>query len=165
MSGITYRPGDATDPAGDGPKVVAHVCNDAGGWGRGFVLAVSRRWPEPEAAYRSWHAGRAGRFGLGATQFVEVGPDLWVANMVAQAGFSRGPGRPAIRYPALASCLAHVAGWATANNASVHMPRIGCGLAGGRWDEVEPIVARSLAGISVTVYDLPQAPLAGAGCG
>ncbi len=40
--------------------MVAHVCNDIGGWGKGFVLAVSRRWPEPEAAYRAWHRGAVG---------------------------------------------------------------------------------------------------------
>src|SRR4029077_8760714 len=33
------------------------VCNDAGGWGKGFVIAVSRRWPEPERRYRAWHRG------------------------------------------------------------------------------------------------------------
>ena len=26
-------------------------------------------------------------------------------------------------------------------SASVHMPRIGCGLAGGKWEEIEPIAA------------------------
>lgn len=51
---ITYHIGDATAPDGRGPGVIAHVCNDSGGWGKGFVLAVSRRWPEPEAAYRRW---------------------------------------------------------------------------------------------------------------
>jgi O-acetyl-ADP-ribose deacetylase (regulator of RNase III) len=50
---VTYVIGDATAPGGPGPGVIAHVCNDSGGWGKGFVLAVSRRWPEPEAAYRS----------------------------------------------------------------------------------------------------------------
>jgi O-acetyl-ADP-ribose deacetylase (regulator of RNase III) len=35
------------------------------------------------------------------------------------------------------------------------MPRIGCGLAGGRWDKIEPIVVRTLCdhGIYTTVYD------------
>jgi hypothetical protein len=39
--------------------------------------------------------------------------------------------------------------------ASVHMPRIGCGPAGGEWPLVEPLVAGRLAGrgIPVTVYD------------
>jgi hypothetical protein len=35
------------------------------------------------------------------------------------------------------------------------MPRIGCGLAGGRWDQVEPIIIQTLCGrdIPTTVYD------------
>jgi hypothetical protein len=36
------------------------------------------------------------------------------------------------------------------------MPRIGCGLAGGTWDKIEPIIERTLLakGIEVVVYDL-----------
>ncbi|MZD09519.1 Appr-1-p processing protein, partial [Streptomyces sp. SID5785] len=39
--------------------------------------------------------------------------------------------------------------------ATVHMPRIGCGLAGGRWSRVEPMVTERLVrrGTPVTVYD------------
>ena len=39
--------------------------------------------------------------------------------------------------------------------ASVHMPRIGCGLAGGKWEEIEPIITDELTsqGIEVSVYD------------
>jgi hypothetical protein len=59
MSEITYIRGDATVPSVKGVKVIAHVCNDIGGWRKGFVLGVSRRWPEPEAAYRAWHRDRA----------------------------------------------------------------------------------------------------------
>jgi hypothetical protein len=35
------------------------------------------------------------------------------------------------------------------------MPRIGCGLAGGTWDRIEPLVARTLLArdVPVTVYD------------
>ncbi|MFD7653779.1 hypothetical protein ACFV4N_07340 [Actinosynnema sp. NPDC059797] len=41
------------------------------------------------------------------------------------------------------------------------MPRIGCGLAGGRWDLVEPLVTGELTdhGIPVTVYDVPGGPV------
>lgn len=70
MSEITYVRGAATSPHGKGVKLIVHVCNDPGGWGKEFVLALSRRWPEPEAAYRPWHRERAGNdFGLGAVQF------------------------------------------------------------------------------------------------
>jgi O-acetyl-ADP-ribose deacetylase (regulator of RNase III) len=61
---ISYLIGDATPPDRLGPGVIAHVCNDSGGWGKGFVLEISRLWPEPEAEYRRW--ARSGQdFGLG----------------------------------------------------------------------------------------------------
>jgi len=40
---IQYLKGDATDPKVHGTAIVAHICNDKGGWGKGFVLAVSKR--------------------------------------------------------------------------------------------------------------------------
>ncbi|SCE75950.1 O-acetyl-ADP-ribose deacetylase (regulator of RNase III), contains Macro domain [Micromonospora tulbaghiae] len=148
--------GDATSPQAKGRKIIAHVCNDLGGWGKGFVLAVSRRWPEPERDYREWHRQRAGNdFGLGAVRLVRVAPDLWVANMVGQRGMRRGSAGPPIRYDAVERCLAALAVQAEELGASVHMPRIGCGLAGGSWQRIEPLIRRALSerGIPVTVYD------------
>ncbi|MEV4945331.1 macro domain-containing protein [Streptomyces sp. NPDC053755] len=157
MRGITYIQGDATAPQGKGVKIIAHVCNDLGGWGKGFVRAVSRRWPEPEAAYRRWHRDRAGNdFALGAVQFVQVGPYLWVANMVGQRGMrtGRSTGVP-VRYEAIDTALGRVADRALELGASVHMPRIGCGLAGGKWSRIEPLITERLVGrgTAVTVYD------------
>jgi O-acetyl-ADP-ribose deacetylase (regulator of RNase III) len=51
---IAYHTGDATRPVGRGNKIIAHVCNDQGRWGKGFVMAISARWPLPEEAYRKW---------------------------------------------------------------------------------------------------------------
>ncbi|WP_329495915.1 macro domain-containing protein [Kitasatospora herbaricolor] len=154
---IDYVRGDATAPQGKGVKVIAHVCNDLGGWGKGFVLALSRRWPEPEAAFRRWHRERAANdFGLGAVQLVQVERLVHVANMVGQRGIrtSRSQGVP-VRYRAIDAALARLAPQALALGACVHMPRIGCGLAGGRWELVEPLVVARLtsAGVPVTVYD------------
>ena len=148
--------GDATSPQAKGPKIIAHVCNDLGGWGKGFVVAVSRRWPEPERQYRQWHRERASNdFGLGAIQVVQVAPDLWVANMIAQHGMKTGSHGPPIRYDAVRQCLDSVAEQAADLAASVHMPRIGCGLAGGRWERIERIVVETLVAndIATTVYD------------
>jgi O-acetyl-ADP-ribose deacetylase (regulator of RNase III) len=153
---LTIIKGDATSPQAKGRKVIAHVCNDLGGWGKGFVLAISRRWPEPERDFRDWHRHRAGNdFGLGATRLVQVTWDTWVANMVGQRGIRRGSGGPPIRYDALERCLATLADQVEGLGASVHMPRIGCGLAGGNWDRVEPLISRTMCvrGIPVTVYD------------
>ncbi|MFF2613628.1 macro domain-containing protein [Kitasatospora sp. NPDC058046] len=157
MEEITYVRGDATTPHGKGVKVIVHVCNDLGGWGKGFVLALSRRWPEPEAAYRRWHRERATNdFGLGAVQLVRVDPHVWVANLVGQRGIrtGRSTGVP-VRYEAIDTGLDALGGHALRLGASVHMPRIGCGLAGGRWERVEPLVTARLTdrGVPVTVYD------------
>ena len=157
MSAITYVIGDATAPTGDGARIICHVCNDIGGWGRGFVVALSNRWPEPEARYRAWHKqGEAAGFSLGAIQVVEVGSNLSVANMIAQRGVRPVDGVPPVRYDALARCLGALAEHARTASASVHMPRIGCGLAGGTWPEVEGIIKDTLGigGIPTYVYDL-----------
>ncbi|WP_326727496.1 macro domain-containing protein [Streptomyces phaeochromogenes] len=156
MSEITYVRGDATTPLGKGVKLIAHVCNDIGGWGKGFVLALSNRWPEPEAAYRRWHRERAGNdFALGTTQFVKVDRYVWVANMIGQRGTKTGSKGVPVRYEAIDTALAPLADKALELGASVHMPRIGCGLAGGKWSRVEPLIAERLIerGIKVTVYD------------
>jgi O-acetyl-ADP-ribose deacetylase (regulator of RNase III) len=159
MTIIRYLVGDATRPAGEGPRVIAHVCNDIGGWGRGFVVAVSARWAAPEVEYRRWHRGElAGLpFALGQVQLVEVEERLWVANMIGQHGVSARGGVPPVRYEAIEAALAGVAAFARQHGASVHMPRIGAGLAGGSWREIEPLIERTLCsvGIPVTVYDLP----------
>ena len=173
---ITYLNGDATKPTLSKGEtgLLVHVCNDVGGFGKGFVLALSNRWPYPEREYRRWHReGQdllAGKFQLGAIQVVPVqgDPPLSVVNMIAQEGYGKGnrnrhrssepDSRPPIRYDALEQCLTEV-GYlgksGPAQGASIHMPRIGCGLAGGKWGDVEPIIERTLSHAQVTVYDPP----------
>lgn len=145
---ITYVIGDATQPpiGGGGVRVICHVCNNVGVWGAGFVLAVSRRWVEPERAYRA-----AFRPQLGEVQLVRVEAGLYVANMIAQPSASRPV---ALDYTALANCLTWLAQYAE-RDWSFHMPRIGCGIAGGDWRRVDSIVRVALAEFPVTVYDLP----------
>lgn len=156
MSHITCIKGDATCPQAKGTKLICHICNDLGGWGKGFVVAISRRWKEPETQYRAWHAERnSNEFGLGAVQFVQVEPYIWVANMIGQRGMKHGSAGPPIRYEAVAECLQKIAVKAKELQASVHMPRIGCGLAGGDWARIEPLLEEHLCqqGLAVTVYD------------
>jgi O-acetyl-ADP-ribose deacetylase (regulator of RNase III) len=153
---INYLTGDATQPAGDGPKIIVHICNDVGGWGRGFVLAISKRWPEPERQFRAWHRGETGQpFALGEVQFVEVDESISVANLIGQHDIHTIDGIPPVRYDAIRKGLQTTAAKAKQTGASVHMPRIGCGLAGGKWELVSEIVERELTkeGVAVFVYD------------
>lgn len=142
---IEYTQGDATQPVAR-PAIIAHICNDAGGWGAGFVVAVSRRWDQPEKVYRLQSS-----LELGEVQFVSCGDGIEVANMIAQSD-PRLDG-PLVRYEALAECLAAVAELASLTGASIHMPRIGCGIGGGSWSKVEPIISHICRDIRVVVYD------------
>jgi O-acetyl-ADP-ribose deacetylase (regulator of RNase III) len=154
---LHYLIGDATSPIGDGQhRTIAHVCNDAGGWGRGFVLAISKRWKGPEAQYRAWSKRTDGSFALGMVTIVSVAPDLSVANMVAQHGYQNATNPVPLDYDALATCLRKLATKVVEHGGSVHMPRIGAGLAGGTWDQIEAIIEATLiaAGVDTYVYDL-----------
>jgi O-acetyl-ADP-ribose deacetylase (regulator of RNase III) len=156
MREIAYLVGDATAPKTPGPKMIVQVCNDIGAWGKGFVMALSKRWPKLESQYQAWYRERKSNdFGLGAVQFAQVEADLWVANMIGQHGIRRTKEGPPIRYSAVEKCLAKVALKAVELEASVHMPRIGCGLAGGKWEKIETIITRQLIekDIAVYVYD------------
>ena len=154
---IVYVTGDATCPTGSGKKMIVHVCNNRGGWGAGFVVALSRRWKEPERSYRLLaDLHRPEHIPMGQVDFATTDDDeIEVANMVAQEGFWDGASQIPLRYWALKECLEKVAEYARPRGFSIHMPRIGCGLAGGSWEDVEPILYDKLQGLEVTVYDLP----------
>ena len=153
MKNIIYLKGDATEPIGEGHKVIAHVCNDVGGWGAGFVLALSRKWKDPELSYRN---AIKEHLGLGDCSIAYVREDITVFNMIAQAGYVSAKNPVAIRYNALEICFEKMIEYIKFHNATIHMPRIGCGLAGGSWDKVEPIIKKHFSenDIQVYIYDL-----------
>jgi O-acetyl-ADP-ribose deacetylase (regulator of RNase III) len=154
---IKYIVGDATQPLGKGNKVIVHVCNDIGAWGAGFVKALSRKWPEPEQQYKEWFSKKDNPdayFGLGSVQVVCVEDKIWIANMIGQKGIRGRSSGPPVRYDAIAVGLEKIKRFAQSINASVHMPKIGSGLAGGNWDRIEDIIKKELDGVDVIVYEL-----------
>lgn len=152
---VEYINGDATRPKEPGTKIIVHVCNDIGKWGMGFVIALSRRWKKPEQEFLE--ASNRKDLRLGDVQLIKVESDIWVANMIAQRGIKVKKNLPPIRYDYLEKCLEYVALFGiNSKDTSIHMPRIGCGLAGGKWNIVEAIIKRTLISkkIPVFVYDL-----------
>ena len=152
---LKYVVGDATMPIVAGLKVIVHCVNDAGSWGSGFVLAINARWKHVEDEYRRWHR-EGNAFHLGAVQFVKTEDDIVVANLVGQHRTIAMGERKPVRYTAIEDGLRLVADFCVMNGATIHMPRMGCGLARGEWSVVEGIVEAVLVqrGIDVTVYDL-----------
>lgn len=159
IKSIQYIPGDATCPKVMGNKIIGHVCNDIGAWGQGFVLAVTKRWRTPQIEYKKWIKESDDSL-LGLNQYVNVEPDIIVANMVAQHGImpiidsETLKTIPPIRYDALRKCLADLSKMAIETHSSVHLPKIGAGLAGGDWKVIEAIINEELIvkGIITYVY-------------
>ena len=151
MNIINYVKGDATSPQGEGLKIIPHVCNDIGGWGSGFVVALSRKWSEPERHYRAKN-----EYVLGDVDFIKVEDDIIVANMIAQHNVItnlKAGDKPPIRYYALTEAMYKVNEFAKQSNASIHAPMFGSGLAGGDWNKIEDILRR-VTSVPVTIYKL-----------
>lgn len=146
---IKYLTGDATQPVEtNGPKIICHICNDRGAWGAGFVLAISKRWAHPEVAYRAKI-----EYQLGTMEIVQVEPQIYVANMIGQHDTQFSPeGLAPIRYESVQAALEQVNYYAYKIGGTLHMPRIGCGLAGGHWERIESII-NGVCTVDVYVYD------------
>ena len=155
---------------GSGPVIVAHVVNDsAHAWGRrGVAAALASRYPLAARAFRAWTIASPNNLQLGGTHAIEQRDGdrvVTIVSLVAQQGF--GPGAVTrLRYDALHETLMAVADLAQRTGATVHVPRIGAGQAGGRWDLIESDLAAVIAdkGIGLVVHTLPsQARLLGPG--
>jgi hypothetical protein len=157
INSINYVHGDATKPRGGGHKIIAQIVNDkAALWGAGFALAVRRKWPDVQRNFASWAMFEPARLKLGNSHLSTVDDTTDVFHMICQRGYGDSP-KPRIRYWALKTCLDRLAWLAVERDASVHMPRIGCGQAGGNWDMVSELITYLVCerGVRVTVYDLP----------
>lgn len=156
-SPIRFVRGDALKPRGSGAKIIAHVVNDkTPNWGAGFGRAVQRRWPDAQEDFSAFFARTAGSK-LGYTCLSRVGNDVYTFQMISQHGY--GPSASTrLRYEALRKCLEQLRTSALERNATVHMPRIGTGEAGGSWGLIVNLISEELCakGVPVTVYDLPD---------
>ena len=155
---IVYLFGDARDPRGDGARIIAHIVNDATpNWGRGFAREVKRRWSFIQDEFRDWVSQDRNNLVLGNVHHVAIDEELSIVHMIAQRGIGSS-NRPRIRYFALSHALDQLAAIAIEQHASVHMPRIGTGQAGGSWELIRELIDERLVrqGIPVSIYTLPD---------
>ena len=151
--------------------IIPHVCNDIGGWGAGFVVPLGITFPKAQTKYRRWF--RKGydseqniEFNIGETQFADVnplyGPEVLVANMIAQRGTISVMNPMPLSYKHLSICLNTVAERVLEmkkmvdRKTIIKMPMFGCGLAGGNWDYIQTMVEMHwlCKGIDVQVYSI-----------
>lgn len=161
---IIYETGDALWPVvKTGYRIIPHICNDIGKWGAGFSGAVSREWKDPEDHYKSHFKYAKKGCALGTIQWVFIDPELAVVNMIAQKGVRSKDNPSPICYASLEACLDRLAagcvglmGDGNDKKLTIHMPRIGTGLAGGSWDIIGPLIEDNLYDFTVYVYDLEK---------
>jgi Zn-dependent peptidase ImmA (M78 family)/O-acetyl-ADP-ribose deacetylase (regulator of RNase III) len=159
-SNLTYWKGNALDPAVPGPKLIVHVVPDSVlNWGgRGFAAQVRKLYPSVHEQYKSWVREHFGsRPKLGSVHICRADTNIHIASVVAQRG--HGPGKmPRLKYKSLLDGLTKVTDEALERHASVHMPRIGTGHAGGDWRIVEELIEATLTHRSIPtyVYDVPE---------
>ncbi len=155
---LTSLRGNALDPRGSGPRIIAQIVNDkTPNWGAGFARAVRNKYPSVQKEFRDWAVLNPDRFSLGNTHTSVVSDDLYVVDMIAQHGYGESV-KPRIRYVALRDCLNQLREIAVDKGASIHMPLIGTGYAGGNWSYISELIDEMLVrnGIAVTIYTLPD---------
>lgn len=137
----------------DALDAYAHQCNCFTAMGAGIARTLAAQFPEVKAADAATVTGNEAK--LGTFTKAVVTPTSTVYNVYGQYSTSRL--KRTTNYPALFSGLRAVMEDMVSNGKStLGIPYIGCGLARGNWEEVEPTI-KALAdkyNITVTVFSL-----------
>lgn len=152
---LTFVTADLLTDIGEGPIIFAHVVSDSvRGWSRfGVAGSLGKAFPDFAGAYRAWTLSDSAHLTLGNVHFVErviQGRSVTVASIVAQAGFGRAS-HDRLQYDALDTAFQKICQEAKKQSATVHVPRLGAGQAGGRWDRVEDLLLADLTRHEVQV--------------
>lgn len=179
---IKYLIGNAVEPVGDGTKIIAHIVNDTGGFGSGFVRALMEKWPKemgrisPEVRYREWYKNETtfnGKpFVLGQIDTGWVENETFVCNMIAQRDYrpltEQGVDLqlPNCKLSSLLECLMRLLVQCElaindGKTVSVHCPRFGAGLGGEKWERVEKVINSVFEQTAIPVYVYDQQPMSG----
>jgi len=142
---IHYKKGDVTEAT---EQVIAHGVNCTGHFGSGVAGAIKRNHPYVREQYLS-----LSEHILGTCQFVEYAGRIWVnAHTQQDNGYD---GKQYADLTAVAYCLVSIAEYMRDNLlTTIAMPKIGCGLGGLDWEQVEILVQNILEDYEVFIYEL-----------
>lgn len=141
--------------------IAIHGCNVFNTMGSGVAAQLRARWPEIyEADVRFGYKGdplKLGYYSEVSVPLVSSGGVAFSCLIVnAYTQFDYGRGARFVEYCAVASVFSRIAMRyrSCERLPRLVMPRIGCGLAGGDWHQVERIIDVTLSEFPVTVVDL-----------
>jgi len=128
--------------------LILHGCNCFHIMGAGIAKYLRSKYPVIYKVDSSTPYGDRGK--LGTVSYAYIRPGLSIGNCYTQ--FDLGSKRhPAVNYDAIRSCLMNAIN--KFPYYSFRMPKIGCGLAGGKWDKVEKIYLEVLENHKFSVYE------------
>lgn len=121
--------------------VVAHGCNYVGVMGAGVAKVLADKYPKCFQEYAEWLQDNypKRKDALGKCNIVLIVEGLWIANCITQ-GLAYYDGVLATP-EAIRASLNEAFAAAEQLNLPLYLPKIGCGLGGLQWSDVEPIVA------------------------
>lgn len=117
--------------------ILVQQVNCRGAMGRGLALAIKQKWPVVFSEYRKKFF--ASELKLGTIQLVKVAPELYVCNLAGQDRW--GTDSPKTDLGAYSLAWPIVSLEAGKLGLPVYAPwMFGCGLAGGDWAVVKPMI-------------------------
>lgn len=109
--------------------IIVHGCNAQGKMGSGFAKLIRDKYPDSYEFYK-WHYDN-GLLKLGSLiNFPYVESGIWICHAITQEYYGND-GRRYVDYDAATEALNVTAGLSRGSSKPIHLPLIGCGLAGG----------------------------------
>lgn len=128
--------------------IIAHQVNCQGVAG-GLAAAVFKKWPYAKKDYMDLTSRIPGKPLLGMAYYTGIQKDGHIiCNLFGQ--LNPGAGHDPKR---LEQALEQLGNFARIRGWSVALPyKISCGIAGGDWEEVLPIIERTMDGVDCVIY-------------
>lgn len=139
--------------------ILAHGTNCSDGFGSGIAKEIAEKLPEVKVQFhKNYKLYKNPILQLGTVDAIPINNHGWVFNCYTQEkyGNKATKGYVYLKYEALHSCMKHLCNFASNNNLTIGIPKIGCGLAGGDWKEVKKIIEiyEKLYKADITIYEL-----------
>lgn len=158
---IKYRKGDLIAAFKNKElHAIAHQANCFNTMGSGIAKQIREQFPEAYEADQATVRGDRGKLGSLTFTMNEYGS---IYNLYGQYNYGREEGRIYTQLDALGQALYTMSLFLEAeadaraiptSELCVGLPKIGCGLAGEDWSNVEPLIEETLGQFQVYVYEL-----------
>jgi O-acetyl-ADP-ribose deacetylase (regulator of RNase III) len=133
--------------------ILVHQVNTLGVMGGGIALQIREKWPILFERYAA--KCKKGELKLGQVDVFEISPDLYVVNLAGQESTS-SPDGVDTNYASYEESLPVVRALGEEKGLPVYFPHgIGCGLAGGDWSVMEPLLHKHIPEATLVQYTPP----------